>query len=146
MTLHIFTDGASFGNPGPMGIGVVIKKNGVIVLEISEYIGEGTNNIAEYTAVIRALEYVQKMGEKNVHLRSDSQLIVRQLNGDYKTKDPKLLPLKRKIDSLLKGVSVIFEHIPREQNEEADELSKKGAEIGKKKKTKTSSSIQQKLI
>jgi ribonuclease HI len=143
MTLYIFTDGASLGNPGPMGIGIVIKKNGSVLKEISEYIGEGTNNIAEYTAVIRALEYAKKSGESEVHLRSDSQLIVRQLNGDYKTKDPKLKPLKRKIDLLLKDMNVIFEHIPREQNKEADELSKKGAQIGAKKKPKTT---QKKLI
>jgi ribonuclease HI len=146
MTLYIFTDGASFGNPGPMGIGIVIKKNGTVLKEISEYIGEGTNNIAEYTAVIRALEYAKEKGEKEVHLRSDSQLIIRQLTGDYRTKDPKLKPLKRRIDLLLKEMNVVFEHIPREQNSEADELSKKAAEKGKKKQTKKTSSGQQKLI
>ena len=134
MALFIYTDGASLNNPGPMGIGVVVFRNGDMLKEISEYIGEGTNNVAEYTAVLRALEYAKKSGERDVHLRSDSQLIVRQLTGDYKTRDPKLKVLKRKIDLLLKELNVVFEHIPREQNKEADRLSKKAAEKGKKKK------------
>lgn len=143
MALLIFTDGAALGNPGPMGIGIVVYRNGEKLKEICEYIGEGTNNMAEYTAVIRALEYAKEIGEKEVHLRSDSQLLVRQLSGEYKTRDPKLRILKRKIDGLLKGMDVRFEHIPREKNEEADELSKKAAEKGKKKTKKPK---QQKLV
>jgi ribonuclease HI len=131
--LVIFTDGASLGNPGPMGIGVVVYRDGVIVEELSEYIGKGTNNIAEYTAVVRALETVHGMGEMEAHIKSDSQLIVRQLNGEYKVKDLGLRPLKERIDHLCKGLNVKFEHIPREKNSEADELSKKGAELGKKR-------------
>ena len=133
MALLIFTDGAALGNPGPMGIGVVVFRGAQKIKEISEYIGEGTNNVAEYTAVIRALEYARHSGEKEVHLRSDSQLIVRQLNGEYKVKDEKLKPLKRKVVSLCEGLDVRFEHIPREKNEEADELSKAAAKSGKKK-------------
>ena len=143
MALLIFTDGAALGNPGPMGIGVVVFHGAQKIKEVSEYIGEGTNNVAEYTAVIRALEYARHSGEKEVHVKSDSQLIVRQLNGEYKVKDEKLKPLKRKVDSLCQGMSVRFEHIPREKNEEADELSKAGAEKGKKKTTKATG--QQKL-
>jgi len=141
MVLIIFTDGASLGNPGPMGIGVVIYRDHKKIKEISEYIGEGTNNVAEYTAVIRALEFAKKQGEKNVHIMSDSQLIVRQLSGQYKVTDAKLKPLKRKADSLIEGMEVKFEHIPREKNEEADELSKEAAEKGKKK-----GGVQKKLI
>jgi len=125
--LTIYTDGACFGNPGPMGIGVVIYRKGAVVGEISEHIGKGTNNIAEYTAVIRALETVKSMGEKEVLVRSDSQLLVKQLNNEYKIRDAKLKPLKRKIDELCIEMKVGFEHIPREKNEEADRLSKKGA-------------------
>lgn len=143
MALFIYTDGASLNNPGPMGIGVVVYRNGDRLKEISEFIGEGTNNMAEYTAVIRGLEYAKKSGEKDVHLRSDSQLIVRQLTGDYKTRDTKLKELKRKIDHLLKELNVTFEHIPREQNKEADRLSKKAAEMGRKK---TKKEKQQKLV
>jgi len=128
----IFTDGASLGNPGPMGIGIVIYHNGKLLREISEYIGEGTNNIAEYSAVIKALEIAKEYDENEIHIKSDSQLIVRQLNGEYKVKDAKLKPLKRKIDSLCEGIDIHFEHIPREKNAEADKLSKNGAKKGKK--------------
>jgi len=141
MALIIFTDGAALGNPGPMGIGVVIYHHRKKIKELSEYIGEGTNNIAEYTAVIRALEFAKKEGEKEVHIKSDSQLIVRQMNGEYRVKDAKLKPLKRKIDSLVEGMQVRFDHIPREQNEEADILSKEAAEKEKKK-----GGVQKKLI
>jgi len=131
--LVIFTDGASLGNPGPMGIGVVIYKDGVRVEELEEYIGDGTNNIAEYTAVIRALETAHSMGDMDVHLKSDSQLLVRQLNGEYKVRDPGLRPLKEKVDHLCHGLKVHFEHIPREKNGEADKLSKEAAELGRKR-------------
>lgn len=131
--LVVFTDGASLGNPGPMGIGIVIYREGIIVEELSEYIGLGTNNIAEYTAVVRALETVHSMGEMEAHVKSDSQLIVRQLNGEYKVKDPDLRPLHERVVHLCKGLKVHFEHIPREHNTEADKLSKEGAEIGKRR-------------
>lgn len=131
--LTIFTDGASLGNPGPMGIGIVIYRDGMIVEELSEFIGMGTNNVAEYTAVIKALETVHSMGEMEAHVKSDSQLIVRQLNGEYKVKDPGLRPLHERVVHLCRGLKVHFEHIPREHNGEADALSKEGAEIGKRR-------------
>ncbi len=132
--LVIYTDGACFGNPGPMGIGIVIYRDDVRVEELSEYIGVGTNNIAEYTAVIKALETAHSMGENEVHLKSDSQLIIRQLNGEYKVRDPELKELKKRVDSLCKTLKISFEHIPREHNSEADSLSKEGAELGVKRK------------
>ncbi len=131
--LVIFTDGASLGNPGPMGIGVVIYRDGLRIEELSEYIGDGTNNIAEYTAVIRALETIHELGEMEAHVKSDSQLIVRQLNGEYKVRDPELRPLKERVEHLCRGLKVSFEHIPREKNAEADELSKEAAELGRKR-------------
>ncbi len=131
--LVIFTDGASLGNPGPMGIGVVVYQDGVRIEELSEYVGDGTNNIAEYTAVIRALQTVHELGQMDAHIKCDSELVVRQLNGDYWVRDPELRELKGKIDSLCRGLNVRFEHIPREHNAEADSLSKEGAEIGRKR-------------
>lgn len=131
--LVIFTDGASLGNPGPMGIGIVIYRDGLMIEQLSEYIGEGTNNIAEYRAVIKALETAHSMGETEVHLKSDSELIVRQLNNEYKVRDPKLVPLKRQIDRLRAHLDVKFEHIPRERNSEADKLSKESAELGRRR-------------
>jgi len=131
--LVIFTDGACLGNPGPMGIGVAIYRDGVRIEELSEYLGDGTNNVAEYTAVIRALETVHELGEIEVQVKSDSLLLVRQLNGEYKVRDLKLRPLKEKIDHLCRNIKVKFEHIPREHNQEADALSKEAAELGKKR-------------
>lgn len=131
-----FTDGASLGNPGPMGIGVVIYRDGVLVEELSEYLGHGTNNIAEYSAVIKALETAHSMGESDVHVKSDSQLVVRQLNNEYKVRDLELQPLKKRVDHLCIGLTVRFEHIPREKNKEADKLSKDGAELGRKREEK----------
>lgn len=123
-----YCDGACFGNPGPMGIGVVITRNKEKLLELSEYIGNGTNNIAEYTAVVRALEEIEKLGEKEVTIRSDSQLIIRQLNGEYKVKEPHLLELKKKVDMFRSKMKIKFEHVPREENSNADELSKQAIE------------------
>ncbi|NYZ76903.1 ribonuclease HI family protein [Candidatus Micrarchaeota archaeon] len=127
--LIIYTDGACFGNPGPMGIGVVVYKDGKKVLEISEYAGEGTNNIAEYLALIRALETAKKIGEKEVHIKTDSQLLACQINGEYKVKNAKLKPLKAKVDGLMFGMKVKVEHVEREKNEEADELSKRAVSL-----------------
>jgi ribonuclease HI len=131
--LVIYTDGCCLGNPGPMGIGVVIYRDGLRVEELDEYIGDGTNNVAEYTAVIRALETAHEMGDKKVHLKSDSQLLVQQLNGEYKVRDPKLRQLKAHVDQLCTGLEIHFEHIPREKNGEADKLSKEAAELGRKR-------------
>ena len=128
-----YCDGACFGNPGPMGIGAVIWKDGKKLQEISEYIGSGTNNIAEYSAVIRALIEIKKLGARSKRLeaiiRSDSQLLIRQMNGEYKVKEKHLKALKLKIDELRIGMHVKFEHIPRERNKSADYLSKIAIEM-----------------
>jgi len=131
--LVINTDGACIGNPGPMGIGVVISKDGFRIEELSEYIGIGTNNIAEYTAVIRALETMHALGEREAQIRSDSELIVRQLNNEYRVRDPVLKSLRGRIDKLREGLLVTFEHVGRERNKEADKLSKEGAELGRRR-------------
>ena len=123
--LIIYTDGACLGNPGPMGIGVVVYKGRTKLMEISEYVGEGTNNIAEYLSLIRALEIATEKEESEVHIRTDSQLIARQISGEYKVKDKKLKPLKAKVDKLTENLKVKVEHISREQNARADELAKR---------------------
>ena len=128
-----FTDGACLGNPGPMGIGIVIYRDGVMVEQLSEFIGDGTNNIAEYRAVMKALETAHSMGEIEVHVKCDSELVVKQLNGEYKVKDPGLRPLKKEVERLSSGLKVSFEHIPREKNGKADGLSKEGAVLGSKR-------------
>jgi len=93
MKLRIYTDGASKGNPGPMYIGIAIYKGKELVRTVSESVGTGTNNKAEYLAVVRALEEAEKIGADEVELRSDSQLLVRQLNGQYKVRSKNILPL-----------------------------------------------------
>ncbi len=123
-----YCDGACQGNPGPMGIGVVILKENKKIKELSEFIGMGTNNIAEYTAVLRALEEIKKLDENEVLIRSDSQLIIRQLNNEYKVKELHLKELKRKIDVYRSSLHIRFEHVPREKNTDADLLSKEAIE------------------
>jgi len=125
--LEIYTDGACSGNPGEAGVGVVIKKAGKNVWEFSRSIGPATNNIAEYLAVVYALQQALILKATHVLLRTDSELLARQCQGRYKVKDPDIKRLFDQVQHLRTGFdSVIFEHIPRTQNTEADELSKQG--------------------
>lgn len=123
----IYTDGACFGNPGPMGAGIVFVKSGKKVAEYAIPLGDGTNNRAEYLAVIRALEKAQEAGETEIVLRSDSSLLINQLRGSYRILDPKLRKLYREIVQLASGMSIQFEWVSRDDNVDADALSKKAA-------------------
>lgn len=124
--LIINTDGGARGNPGPSGIGVVIRdENSNIFAEYKKYIGEATNNVAEYRALILALE--QSSGivplPEMLEVRMDSELIVRQMQGKYKIKEPTLKLLASDVLKLIHNFdSVVFKHVPREQNKEADKL------------------------
>jgi ribonuclease HI len=122
--LEVFLDGGSRGNPGPGALGVVIQDaDGEVVKEYSEFLGETTNNIAEYTAVIRALELADDLGADEVKIFGDSQLVVRQLTGVYKIKAPHILQLIKVVKENEKRFkSVEYVHIPREENVEADRL------------------------
>lgn len=121
----IFTDGASQGNPGPAAIGAVIKdEQGRIITSISQGIGLTTNNQAEYRAIIAALENAVSLGANQVEIRSDSELVVRQINGSYRVKNAALKPLYQQVKHLqsqLAGFTIT--HIPRQQNTEADSLA-----------------------
>jgi len=136
-TFKINTDGGARGNPGPAGIGARIEirdslpagEAGEIrdIKEISEYIGEATNNQAEYRAVIKALEWVNDNffgADIKIEFLLDSQLVVEQLNGNYKMKNEGLKPLFWQIRELVVklGGNVSFKYVPREQNKEADRL------------------------
>ncbi len=114
----IFTDGGARGNPGPAGIGVVIVDDaGNIIAQHKKYIGEATNNVAEYKALILALEKVEELGGQQVTVRMDSELIVRQMQGRYKIKDSRLKILAADVLKLIKNFQKVeFHHIPREQN------------------------------
>jgi len=125
--LVIHTDGASRGNPGPAAIGATIKdKQGRLIASISQRIGETTNNQAEYRAVIAGLERALKLGARQAQIYSDSQLVVRQINGQYRVKKASLKPLHQKVTQLTSRLNEFtIKHIARQQNSEADKLAKR---------------------
>ncbi len=124
---RIYTDGASRGNPGEAAIGVAIEDDeGDVVASISRRIGLATNNEAEYAAVIAALEKAAEMGVSEVVLMADSELVVKQLRGEYKVKKAHLKPLIQRV-LVLGGrfESLTVRHIPRSRNARADALANK---------------------
>ena len=123
--LKVFTDGASRGNPGEAGFGVVIQDSkGTQIEEVSGYLGKATNNVAEYSALIAALKAVTKYGNVPVDIYSDSELLVKQLHGLYQVKSTGLLPLFKEAKRLMEQLrKVTLTHIPREKNSEADALA-----------------------
>ncbi len=129
--LFIHIDGAARGNPGQSGIGVVISDyKGNIIKEINRYIGVATNNIAEYTALIHALENASHTTGAEVTVFSDSQLLVKQMNGDYRVKNEKLKELFTKALELTGQFDkVSFLHISREENKKADKLANKAINL-----------------
>ena len=129
--LIVSCDGAARGNPGPAGIGVQITdERGQVVAEIAEWIGETTNNVAEYTAAVEGLRRAAELGARRIHLRSDSQLLIQQLKGTYRVKAPHLRPLYAQVKGLLAGFDrVQLQHVPREENREADRLANLGVDL-----------------
>ncbi len=131
MKLIIYTDGASRGNPGPASYGFTISDgNGQLLHEEGEYIGEATNNVAEYTAVLRAFKLIkEKYSEKlpiQINLFADSKLVAEQLSGKWKIKNPRLREILSQIKILEMEIgAVLYTHVPREQNTEADRLANK---------------------
>lgn len=116
-------DGGSRGNPGPSALGVVITtKDGQIIEEFGEYLGEQTNNYAEYSAVIKALEKLRDLNIYDADFYLDSELIVKQLNGIYKVKHENIKPLNSAVNELLSGMNVTFTHVYRKDNKKADAL------------------------
>jgi len=124
MQLFIYTDGGARGNPGPAAAGIVIKNSQKIVVSFfGEYLGEMTNNQAEYRALIFALEKAAEIGGVEISCFSDSELMVKQLNYKYKVRNQEIAPLFLKIHNLSAQFKKIsFQHIPREQNKEADKV------------------------
>ncbi len=123
----IYTDGAARGNPGPASIGAIIKdETGNVMARLSRRIGITTNNQAEYRAVITALEKAVSLGAKYVILKSDSELVVKQINGRYKIKNAALRPLYQEVVKLTGSLeSFTISYIPRAQNAGADALANK---------------------
>lgn len=114
--LKIYSDGGARGNPGPAAIGIVIEdERGQLIQDHKETIGHNTNNVAEYMAVIRALELAQKLGAQEIDYYVDSQLVAFQLSGQYKVKTPHILVLfKQAKEQIAKFKKVTFSHVPRE--------------------------------
>jgi ribonuclease HI len=129
MTLRAYTDGASRGNPGDAGIGIhVSDEKGNTVLSLHGYIGVSTNNVAEYTALITLLERIKGMHCTQLVIHSDSELMVRQLNGRYRVRDRGLKPIYARAVRLLAELpfECSIRHVPRENNREADRLANRG--------------------
>ena len=122
---RLFTDGAARGNPGPAGAGaVILSPEGHIVAKIGKFLGDSTNNVAEYWGLILGLKRAKAMGIKELEVYSDSELLVKQLAGDYAVKAEHLRPLHDEAQALLKAFSFIqVRHIPREENAAADQMS-----------------------
>ncbi len=118
-------DGAARGNPGPASYGVVVRdSSGAIVARLKKYIGRFTNNVAEYYALIAALDYAQAHSVRSVRIHSDSELLVKQMRGQYKVKSPDLRPLFERAKKMSQSfASFAIEHVYREQNREADALA-----------------------
>ena len=123
--IHVFVDGAARGNPGPAGLGVVFRaQNGDILTSLHSYIGQTTNNVAEYKALLAALEEAQRLGFQQLKIHTDSQLMQRQLAGHYRVKSKRLKTLFQRVKRLLnqlRGYDIL--HVPREENREADRLA-----------------------
>lgn len=121
-TAHI--DGGSRGNPGPAGYGVHIQHTDGTIVELKESLGIATNNVAEYKGLLAALRWAVAHGVKTLHVRSDSELLVKQMKGVYKVKSPGLQPLYEEARALAREIGrVTFEHVRRELNKDADRLA-----------------------
>ena len=123
----IYADGASRGNPGPAAIGATIKdERGRLIASISQRIGKATNNQAEYRAIIAALEEATRLGARQVDIKMDSELVVKQINGEYRVKKATLKPLYQQVKQLQGSLEdFTITHILRQQNIEADKLANK---------------------
>jgi probable phosphoglycerate mutase len=120
-----YIDGGARGNPGPAGFGVRVEQpDGALIEEFSEAIGTATNNVAEYRGLLAALEWAKAHGHRKLHVRSDSLLLVQQMLGNYKVKNPGLQPLHAKAQLLTHEIgNVSFEHVGRAKNAHADRLA-----------------------
>ncbi len=128
--LSIYIDGAARGNPGPAGAGALLKEGSKTVIEIYKYLGDATNNVAEYSAAIFGLQEAIALGYKKVTLYMDSELVSRQLNGEYKVKDGKMKTLFEKAVSLVNSFdSVKIVKVDREENKQADKLANKAINL-----------------
>lgn len=128
----LYCDGASRGNPGPAGAGAVLADpQGEVKVERGRALGRTTNNVAEYQALLLGLEAARDQGVRKLQVFSDSELLVKQLKGQYRVKNPHLLPLWRRAwQELQKFQAYAIFHVPREQNRRADRLARRAIDAG----------------
>jgi ribonuclease HI len=120
---QINIDGAARGNPGPAAFAFVIRRDGAPLIEEKGFLGSTTNNLAEYTALVRALEHAAKLGARRLVVHSDSELLVKQMNGEYRVKNESLRELFDEAKQLCRRFDIVtIRHVPRAQNSDADRL------------------------
>ncbi len=124
----LWSDGAARGNPGPAGAGALLRgSDGKVLAELKRYLGETTNNVAEYEAVLMGLEHALELGVRRIEVRADSQLVIRQLAGEYRVKNAGLKPLFARARALLDRFDAArLTHVRREENSDADRLANAG--------------------
>ena len=129
--LTVYTDGAARGNPGPAGAGVfIVDESGETVDEATQYLGETTNNVAEYRALLLGLTRAGELGAREVEIRADSELVVRQMTGEYRVRNENLQPLHREARALAQSFErVKYVHVRREKNREADRLANRAIDV-----------------
>jgi ribonuclease HI len=121
--LIAYVDGGSHGNPGPSGIGVVIDAGDGEIVRIAKWIGHQDNNVAEYVALLEALQHAVTVKAKTLHVYSDSQVVVKQMTGEYSCRSPRLHSLNWTCRKLARSVDFSIAHVPRERNREANALA-----------------------
>jgi ribonuclease HI len=135
MILYASTDGASRGNPGESGIGIVVKnEQGESLLATYGYIGQATNNVAEYSALLTLLEIVPRWPCSRLIVSTDSELMAKQMKGEYRVRDKNLQTYFQQVQRMLADAPYAFEirHVPREENKEADRLANRGIDTKKR--------------
>jgi len=134
MSIVAYIDGGARGNPGPAGYGVRIEDDaGTLIDEFHGFLGSATNNIAEYNGLLAALRYAQQHGHRTIRIKSDSELLVKQMKGEYRVKNAGLQPLYQEARSMADGLErIVYEHVRREQNKDADRLANLAMDIATK--------------
>jgi ribonuclease HI len=129
--LVAYVDGGSHGNPGPSGIGVIIQAPDGETVRIAKWVGHQDNNVAEYLALLEALQHAVAVNARTLHVYSDSEVIVKQMTGEYACRSPRLHSLNWTCRKLARSVEFSIAHIPREDNREANRLARTAAKSRK---------------
>jgi len=132
LNIVAYIDGGARGNPGPAGYGVRVEsEDGTLIEEFCGFLGSATNNIAEYNGLLAALRYAGEHGHRIVRIKSDSELLVKQMIGQYRVKNPGLQTLYQQAQTLARALDrVAYEHVRREQNKDADRLANQAMDQG----------------